>query len=78
MQFLVFGKQHLPESATSMEVQRLIAEKGEMKFAGEGCGERLCIEGRLITCREGPRGARVDRVEVTIEEPEGVDGFSIV
>jgi acylphosphatase len=27
--------------------------------------------------REGPRGARVDRVEVFAEEPEGVAGFAV-
>lgn len=33
---------------------------------------------RLVTlCHEGPRGARVDRVEVVAEEPEGIAGFSI-
>ena len=35
------------------------------------------VERLVELCRDGPRGARVDRVEVTIEEPEGGDGFSI-
>ena len=34
--------------------------------------------GRLVSIsRKGPRGARVDRVEVFEEEPEGLGGFSI-
>lgn len=33
---------------------------------------------RLVTfCRDGPRSAHVDRVEVTAEEPEGLPGFAI-
>ena len=33
---------------------------------------------RLVTfCHNGPRGARVDRVEVTAEEPEALEGFKI-
>ena len=32
--------------------------------------------GRLVAlCRQGPRGARVDRVEVVDEEPEGLTSF---
>jgi acylphosphatase len=34
---------------------------------------------RLVTlCNRGPRGARVDRVEVVDEPPEGGVGFSIL
>ena len=33
---------------------------------------------RLVSfSREGPRGARVDSVQVVEEEPEGLDGFDI-
>ena len=28
-------------------------------------------------CEEGPRGARVDRVEVVAEEPERLSGFEV-
>jgi hypothetical protein len=31
----------------------------------------------LDLSREGPRGARVDRVDVTHEEPAGLTGFSL-
>ena len=34
---------------------------------------------RLVEfCHRGPRGARVDRVEIEIEEPEGLRGFLIL
>jgi acylphosphatase len=33
---------------------------------------------RLVTlCHEGPRGARVDRIEVVDEPPEDLRGFSV-
>jgi acylphosphatase len=30
-----------------------------------------------MLCRKGPRGARVDRVDVTDETPEGLAGFAV-
>jgi acylphosphatase len=38
-------------------------------------GEREAVERLVEFCREGPRGARVDRVDVTPEEPEALAGF---
>ena len=35
------------------------------------------VEALVAFCREGPRGARVDRVDVIDEEPEGFSGFAI-
>ena len=40
-------------------------------------GETRAVERMLELSREGPRGARVDRVEVIGEEPEGIPGFAI-
>ncbi|HXF98952.1 MAG TPA: acylphosphatase [Gaiellaceae bacterium] len=40
-------------------------------------GEPEAVERLVAFCREGPRGARVDRVEVREEEPEGLRGFSV-
>ncbi len=44
----------------------------------------LCLEGQLDAvedlvrfCEEGPRGARVDWVDVAAEEPEGIVGFTV-
>jgi acylphosphatase len=34
------------------------------------------VERLIEFCREGPRGARVDWVDVSAEEPEGLDGFA--
>jgi acylphosphatase len=40
-------------------------------------GEPPAVERLVALCHEGPRGARVDRVEVREEEPEGLQGFRI-
>jgi acylphosphatase len=40
-------------------------------------GEADSVESMLSFCREGPRGAVVERVEVIEEEPEGLRGFAI-
>lgn len=40
-------------------------------------GEPGAVEALVELCRTGPRGARVDRIEVVDEEPEDLSGFSI-
>jgi acylphosphatase len=40
-------------------------------------GEKDAVERLVAFCRDGPRGARVDRVDVTAEEPEEVTGFYV-
>jgi acylphosphatase len=40
-------------------------------------GERQAVERLVAFCRAGPRGARVDRVEVVTEDPEGLGGFVV-
>ena len=48
---------------------------GSVEAAFEGDTEAV---GRLVEfCREGPRGARVDWVDVIAEEPEGLSGFDV-
>jgi acylphosphatase len=40
-------------------------------------GDMDAVERLVTLCHKGPRGARVDRVEVAVEEPEGIAGFAI-
>lgn len=40
-------------------------------------GEEEAVERLVEFAREGPRGARVERVDVTDEEPEGLRHFSV-
>jgi acylphosphatase len=45
----------------------------EAVFEGEGAA----VERLVGFCRDGPRGAHVDRVEVETEEPEGLQAFLV-
>jgi acylphosphatase len=40
-------------------------------------GEREPVDALVAYMREGPRGARVDWVDVEAEEPEGLVGFDV-
>lgn len=40
-------------------------------------GEASAVERLVELCREGPRGARVDHIEVSDEDPAGLSGFEI-
>lgn len=40
-------------------------------------GEPEAVEQLVAFCREGPRGAQVGRVDVTVEDPQALDGFTI-
>ena len=40
-------------------------------------GETDAVERLVAFSRKGPRGAQVESVEVTEEEPEGLSGFAV-
>jgi acylphosphatase len=40
-------------------------------------GEPAAVESLVAFTQRGPRGARVDRVDVSTEEPEELSGFTI-
>jgi acylphosphatase len=40
-------------------------------------GKPDAVERLIALCHDGPRGARVDHVDVVEETPEGVSGFAI-
>jgi acylphosphatase len=48
---------------------------GSVEAVFEGEDER--VESMVDWCGRGPRGARVDDVDVTWADPQGEDGFSI-
>jgi acylphosphatase len=50
-------------------------EDGAVEAAFEGPPE--AVESMIDFCREGPRGAAVERVEVFEEPTEGIESFSI-
>lgn len=48
---------------------------GSVEAIFEGAPARVAAA--IALCREGPPGARVDRIEVDDEAPEGLAGFDI-
>ena len=50
-------------------------DDGTVEAVFEGAPED--VETLVEFCREGPRGAAVDHVDVSEEEPEGVEGFRV-
>ena len=48
---------------------------GTVEAAFEGAED--AVERLVEFCREGPRGARVEWVDVIAEEPEGLSGFDV-
>jgi acylphosphatase len=40
-------------------------------------GEPDAVERLVEFCRDGPRGAQVDAVDVSVEQPEGLSEFRI-
>jgi len=40
-------------------------------------GEREAVDGLVAFAQEGPRGSRVDWVDIVNEEPEGLAGFEV-
>jgi acylphosphatase len=40
-------------------------------------GQADAVERLVAFCRRGPRGAQVEHVDVTDEEPEGLTGFGV-
>jgi acylphosphatase len=48
---------------------------GSVEAVFEGTAE--AVDALVALCHEGPRGARVERVEVSEEDVEGLSSFSI-
>ena len=40
-------------------------------------GPERAVDAMVAVCREGPGAARVGEIEVSSEEPEGMDGFEV-
>jgi acylphosphatase len=73
----VFFRAEARDRARSLGVAGSVrnAADGSVEAVFEGEDER--VESMVDWCGRGPRGARVDDVDVTWAEPEGEQGFSI-
>jgi acylphosphatase len=73
----VFFRDSVRERARSRGVDGWVRNRhdGTVEAAFEGPPD--AVDALVRFCQEGPRGARVQRVEVTDERPEGLEGFAV-
>lgn len=73
----VFFRETLRRRAQSAGVAGWVRNRGDGAVEAVLEGERDAVERLVEFCREGPRGARVDWLDVVAEEPESLAGFEI-
>jgi acylphosphatase len=73
----VFFRDTLWRRAVASGVAGWVRNKSDGTVEAVFEGEQDPVERLVALCREGPRGARVDHVDVTGEEPEGLVGFRV-
>jgi acylphosphatase len=73
----VFFRDSLRRLAQQRDVAGWVTNRwdGAVEAVFEGDGE--AVERLVAFCREGPRGAQVESVDVTEEEPEDLSGFHV-
>jgi acylphosphatase len=73
----VFFRDSLRRLAQQRGVNGWAANRADGAVEAVFEGEPDAVERLVDFCRSGPRGARVDRVEVVEEEPEGLSKFAV-
>jgi len=73
----VFFRDSVLRQASRTGVSGWVRNTAEGAVEGVFEGAPEAVERLVAFCRDGPRGARVDRVEVIDETAEGISGFSI-
>ena len=73
----VFFRDSVRRRASSSAVGGWVRNTDEGAVEGVFEGAPEAVERLVAFCRDGPRGARVDRVEVFEEPAESISGFSI-
>lgn len=74
----VFFRDTVRRSAEAAGVSGWVRNNSDGTVEAVFEGEDDSVERLVALCREGPRGSRVDRVDVTPEEPERLAGFLVV
>ena len=72
----VFFRETLRRRAESSRVNGWVQNNGDGSVEAVFEGEPKAVERLVDWCREGPRGARVEWVDVASEDPEGLEGFA--
>jgi acylphosphatase len=73
----VFFRDSTRRLAQRHDVAGWVANRADGAVEAVFEGEADAVERLVAFSREGPRGAQVESVEVTEEEPEGLSGFGV-
>ena len=73
----VFFRDSTRRLAQRHGVSGWVANRGDGAVEAVFEGEADAVQRLVAFSREGPRGAQVESVEVTEEEPEGLSGFAV-
>ena len=73
----VFFRETLRRRAAAAGVSGWVRNRPDGHVEAVFEGERDAVERLVGYAREGPRGARVDWVDISNEEPEGLASFEI-
>jgi acylphosphatase len=73
----VFFRETVRRRAESSRVAGWVRNTSDGSVEAVFEGEPKAVERLVDWCREGPRGARVEWVDVAAEEPEGLEGFGV-
>ena len=73
----VFFRDSCRREASSRRVAGWVTNRPDGAVEAVFEGEPGAVEAMVDWCRRGPRGADVDSVDQTAEDPEGLSGFEI-
>jgi acylphosphatase len=73
----VFFRDTTRRQATSRGVAGWVRNRPDGTVEAVFEGEPAAVEAMVEFSRAGPRGARVERIEVVEEEPQGLSGFVV-
>lgn len=73
----VFFRDSIRRRAQQLGVAGWVANRADGAVEAVFEGDQEAVERLVEFCREGPRGAQVERVQVTQEEPEGLSDFKV-
>jgi acylphosphatase len=73
----VFFRDSVRRLARQQGVSGWVANRRDGNVEAVFEGDLGAVERLVSFSREGPRGARVDSVQVVEEEPAGLDGFDV-